>query len=84
MARRQLWKELNDRSENELRKDVLIPLLTHTPGIEGVTDVHGTNEAGLDIIFFTQDAVRKTCFGLQLKRGAISGGAGKATVETIK
>lgn len=83
MARRHLWKELNELKETELRTQIILPLLQHTTGIYGITDVHGKNEAGLDIIFFTQDAVRQTCFGLQLKRGPIGGGAGRAGVEEI-
>src|SRR5690606_22835360 len=37
-----------------------------------------------DIIFFTEDAVRRTCFGLQLKKGNIGGGGtGVQTVEEV-
>ena len=81
---RHLWKELNDLSEKKLRTDVILPLLQHTPGLEGITDIHGKNEAGLDVAFFTRDAIRRTCFGLQLKKGNIGGGAKtKGTVEEV-
>lgn len=71
-------------SENELRQDVLLPLLRRTPSITQVTDVHGTSERGLDIVFASEDGVRKNWYGLQLKTGDISGGgSGKRTVKTI-
>jgi hypothetical protein len=84
MARRHLWKDLNELSEQRLRVEVILPLLQHTPGLESISDVHGKNEAGLDVIFFTRDAVRQTCFGVQLKRGNIGGGGtGSQTVEDV-
>ena len=71
-------------TENALRTEVIIPLLNKTSGIFQVTDVHGVNEKGLDVIFFTQDAIRKTCYGMQLKRGNISGGGSSdKTVQQI-
>ena len=71
-------------SENDVRQRVLVPILTRTPHISQVTDVHGVNERGLDIIFASEDGIRKNWYGLQLKRGNISGGgSGKRTVKTI-
>ncbi|MEK9507323.1 hypothetical protein WI460_03875 [Gemmatimonadota bacterium Y43] len=62
-------------SENDLRKDVVMPLLSATEGFFQVSDVHGTNEKGLDIVFCTRDGVRpEIWYGLQLKKGDISGG----------
>src|SRR5690348_10536473 len=84
MARKHLWRDLNELSEQNLRLDVLLPLLERTPGLINVTDVHGTAETGLDVIFFTRDAVRMTCFGLQLKKGNIGGGGtSSSSVEEI-
>lgn len=85
MPKNSIYERLEDLSENELRKEVLIPVLSHTPGIFQISDVHGTNERGLDVIFCTTDAVRdKIWYGLQLKRGNISGGgSGKRTVKEI-
>lgn len=53
-----------------------------TPGIKQITDVHGVNERGLDIIFASKDGVRTNWYGLQLKRGNIAGG-GSAN-QTVK
>lgn len=78
------WKDLNDLSEADLRTRILLPLLQRTPGVEGITDIHGKNEAGLDILFFMTDPIRRTCFGLQLKKGNIGGGGtSKGTVEEV-
>lgn len=71
-------------SENEVRQRVLVPILTRTPNVSQVTDVHGVNERGLDIVFASEDGVRKNWYGLQLKCGDISGGgSGRQTVKTI-
>lgn len=69
-------------NETDLRKNVVIPLLERTPGVKQVTDVHGANEHGLDVIFFTADHIRTTCYGMQLKRGDISGGGSRD--DTVK
>jgi hypothetical protein len=62
--------------ENTLRTGVVVPLLGAMNGIEGVNDVHGRNEKGLDVIFREVGVVRTTQFGVQLKADAISGGGG--------
>lgn len=78
------WQELEKMSEEDVRRNVLIPLLAKTPGIEAVNDVHGRNEKGLDIIFLEVGAIRRTQYGLQLKKGNISGGGTRTgTVREI-
>ena len=77
-----MWQNITDLEENDLRVEVLMPILERTSGLSQITDVHGVNEKGLDIIFFTVDSIRKTCYGLQLKRGDISGGGSK--YDTVK
>lgn len=78
------WSQLNQMPEDKLRTEIVIPLLIRTPDTKGVTDVHGRNEQGLDVVFFTEDAIRRTTYGLQLKRGNIGGGAkSKGTVEEV-
>ncbi|BDP43338.1 hypothetical protein DAETH_33070 (plasmid) [Deinococcus aetherius] len=58
--------------EAPFRKDVAVPLLRRVPGVEHVTDVHGRNESGADIIYFERDALHfPTCVGVQLKVGHI-------------
>ena len=79
-----LWERLQALSEDALRQQVLLPILRRTPKTRQVTDVHGVNERGLDIIFASEDGVRKNWYGLQVKRGNISGGgSGRQTVKTI-
>ena len=79
-----MWKNITELKENDLRVEILIPILARTLGLSQITDVHGVNEKGLDIIFFTEDSIRKTCYGLQLKRGDISGGGSRDnTVKQI-
>ena len=77
-------ENLQALSEDDLRQKVLLPILRRHHNIKQVTDVHGVNERGLDIIFASEDGVRTNWYGLQLKRGDISGGgSGKHTVKTI-
>ena len=77
-------ENLQALSEDDLRQKVLLPILRRNHNIKQVTDVHGVNERGLDIIFASEDGVRTNWYGLQLKRGDISGGgSGKHTVKTI-
>lgn len=84
MKNRRLWAQISEMSEDELRLQVVIPLLRATPGVSGVTDVHGTNERGLDLVFFTENSVEPLCYGLQLKAGAIGGGGtGDRTVQSV-
>jgi len=79
-----LWEKLQGLSEDELRQGVLLPILRRMPRMRQITDVHGINERGLDVIFASEDGVRTNWYGLQLKRGDISGGgSGKHTVKTI-
>ena len=79
-----LWEKLQQLPEDDLRQNVLVPILRRIPTVRQVTDVHGVNERGLDIIFSSEDGVRKNWYGLQLKRGDISGGgSGNRTVKTI-
>lgn len=78
------WPEIGEMGENELRKKVILPLLSHTPGVKQVTDVHGANERGLDVVFVDESKIRETCVGLQLKAGPIRGGGSSSeTVRTI-
>ena len=77
-------EKLQTLSEDDLRQKVLLPILRRNPDVSQITDVHGVNERGLDIIFASADGVRTNWYGLQLKRGNISGGgSGKHTVKTI-
>ena len=79
-----LGETLQALSEDDLRQKVLLPILRRIPHIKQVTDVHGVNERGLDIVFASEDGVRTNWYGLQLKRGDIAGGgSGKHTVKTI-
>ncbi len=80
-----LWEEkLQALSEDNLRQNVLLPILRRNPELKQVTDVHGVNERGLDIIFASEDGVRTNWYGLQLKKGDISGGgSGTQTVKRI-
>jgi len=71
-------------TEEELRTEVVIPLLAATPGLKGVSDVHGKNEKGLDVIFTQETPIEDLFYGLQLKQGNISGGGtGRGTVAEI-
>lgn len=84
MPGRRLWSEIASLDEHELRLQVVVPLLRATPGVSNITDVHGQNERGLDVIFFVETAIESTCYGLQLKTGPISGGGtGDRTVKQI-
>lgn len=84
MSGRRLWAHVADMSEQELRLQVLIPLLRATSGISNVTDVHGPNERGLDVVFTVTTEVEELTYGLQLKQGAISGGGtSSGTVKEI-
>jgi hypothetical protein len=84
MPTKKIWDAFRDMRESELRLQVIIPLLRATKGVSGVTDVHGQNERGLDVIFFVESAIERTCYGLQLKAGPISGGGtGDRTVKQI-
>ncbi len=77
-------EKLQTLSEDDLRQKVLLPILRRNPDVSQITDVHGVNERGLDIIFASKDGVRTNWYGLQLKRGNISGGgSGRHTVKTI-
>ena len=84
-TRNPLWEQsLQALSEDDLRQNVLLPILRRAPKLDQITDVHGVNERGLDIIFASEDGVRTNWYGLQLKTGNISGGGrGKQTVKTI-
>lgn len=84
MSTNPVFERFRSLTENEFRRDVLVPLLTRTQDVFQVTDVHGTNERGLDVVFCTVTAIRKTWYGLQLKRGDIAGGgSGRQTVKEI-
>jgi hypothetical protein len=84
MASRRLWAQIQEMSEDELRLQILIPLLQATPGFSGITDVHGQNEKGLDVIFMVETNAETLCYGLQLKKGTIAGGGTKSgTVKQI-
>jgi hypothetical protein len=84
MQNRRLWAQISEMSEDELRLQVVIPLLRATPGVSGVTDVHGMNERGLDVVFFTENSVEPLCYGMQLKAEDIGGGGkGERTVQAV-
>ena len=80
-----LWEEkLQALSEDDLRQNVLLPILRRNPKLKQITDVHGVNERGLDIIFASEDGVRTNWYGLQLKKGNLAGGgSGTQTVKKI-
>lgn len=84
MSGRRLWARVVEMSEQELRLQIVIPLLRATPGISNVTDVHGPNERGLDVVFIVSSGIEELTYGLQLKKGAISGGGtASGTVKEI-
>ena len=59
--------------ENSFRKTLVIPLLRRLPGISHVTDNHGAQERGIDIIYFFSDPMgTEACVGIQLKVGSIT------------
>lgn len=63
-------KRLRALDETSFRRDVMVPLLRKM-GYESVSDVHGVNEHGLDIIYFSKDKGRRYLCGMQLKVGDI-------------
>jgi len=76
--------DIETLSEDDLRRDILIPLLAATEGVSSVVDVHGKNEHGLDIIFFQESPIERLCYGLQAKKGNVSGGGtGPSTVKDL-
>lgn len=78
------WPKLAELSESDLRVKVLIPIIAALPNVYRVNDVHGRNEKGLDVIFFEKSAIAEICYGLQLKKGNISGGGTQTgTVKQI-
>ena len=84
MGMPQQWLDLTELTEEQVRLRVVIPLLTATPGLRSIADVHGRNEKGLDVIFLEEGTIRSRWCGLQLKRGNISGGGtGTGTVQEI-
>jgi hypothetical protein len=84
MAIRRDWTDITELSEHELRVQVIIPILVATDGLSGITDVHGRNEKGLDVLFIETGSIEKLCYGLQLKAGNIAGGGtGSGTVKEI-
>lgn len=59
--------KLKALTEDELRKLVLLPLLNYI-GVQNVTDMHGSNEKGIDVYFEIYDSFgHKRRFGIQLK-----------------
>lgn len=59
-------------SENQLRKQIIIPLLSEI-GAENVKDMHGRNEEGIDVYFEYYDIFNhRRRFGIQLKKGDIN------------
>lgn len=84
MSNHPIWPALGEMSEEDLRRRIMLPLLAATPGIIRISDVHGRNEKGLDIIFYEKSAISDVCYGLQLKKGNIAGGGTKeGTVREI-
>ena len=57
------WERLPALSEDDLRQNVLLPILRRIPNVGQITDVHGVNERGLDIIFASKDSVRTNWYG---------------------
>ena len=79
-----LRTDLRTLSEEQLRKDVILPVLAAMPNLHRITDVHGTNEKGLDVIFFESATIEDLCYGVQLKAEDIGGGGtGRKTVTEI-
>lgn len=79
---KRVWPNVAGMNERELRKDIILPLLENTPNVEQVTDVHGTDERGLDVLFVDSTDVRSTVYGMQIKTGDIRGGG--STSQTVK
>src|SRR6266536_4495335 len=84
MHKSRFSETIGGMNENDLRVNVVVPLLRATPDIQTVTDVHGQNERGLDAIFTTDNEIETITYGLQLKAGDIKGGGtGSGTVKEI-
>lgn len=61
--------QLRHFSETRLRKSIIIPLLKGI-GAESVTDLHGSNEQGIDVYFEWFDIFsHRRRFGIQIKKG---------------
>lgn len=73
--------------EASFRKNLVIPLLRRLPGISHVTDNHGAQERGIDIIYFFSDPMgTEACVGIQLKVGniTVSTSKGNDDVATLE
>ncbi len=67
--------------ENELRKDVLIPLF-EAMGFRDVTDFHGTQELGKDIVMWKEDETgSRENYAIVAKASRVTGNASKVISE---
>lgn len=65
------YVKLQKLSEKTLRQNVIIPLLDDIEA-DNVTDMHGSEEEGIDVYFETNDIFgHKRRFGIQIKKGNI-------------
>lgn len=70
-------KDIHQLSENDLRKNIVIPLVdallengVASNGPYKVEDWHGSSEAGIDVYFgYTDFFGRTRHYGIQVKRG---------------
>lgn len=74
---------LNNASEQTITLKVLIPLF-HKLGYRGIRYTHGTNECGLDLVFYDVDRLGKCRYmGAQVKAGNIHKSVGEHTSKNI-
>ena len=67
--------------ENELRKDILIPLF-EAMGFRDVTDFHGTQELGKDIVMWKEDETgSRENYAIVAKASRVTGNASKVISE---
>lgn len=77
-----IWDEVYEQNEDRFCKEVLEPLLNKM-GFVSVRYVHGDDEYGRDFIFAEETPFNELRhYGLQAKRGKISGGT-KSDIDTI-
>ena len=77
-------QHLSQLNENEFRRNVVIPLLNRLSGVSNVTDNHGAQERGIDIVYFFSDPMNtRTCVGIQLKVGDVSAATGRGNDDIV-
>lgn len=70
--------------EKSFRRNVVLPLLSRLPGVTNVTDNHGAQELGIDVIYFYPDPMgTDACVGIQLKVGNINVATGKSSTDDV-